>query len=127
MSLNYIINVSEAQTQAVLSADTIGCTDSAHNGSPKTKMEQEMEDIKDEQGTGNTTYTMCLSEILSSASNRISSLELQMDIVSEENESTPTVTATCEKKNDEVKSDRNKQENIGSKQMIGKKKTGKES
>lgn len=52
MSLNHIINVSEAQTQGDSSADAIRC--GTHNERPETKKE----DIKDKQGTGNTTYTV---------------------------------------------------------------------
>lgn len=49
------MTVSEEQTQAVSSAHTLGGTDNAPSESSKTKMAQEMEDIKDEQDSGNTT------------------------------------------------------------------------
>lgn len=47
--------VSDEQTHAVSSADAIGCTDDAPCESSETKMLQEMEDAKEEQGSGNTT------------------------------------------------------------------------
>lgn len=68
---------------------------------------------------------MCLREILSSASNGASSLESQTDTVTEENESTPTVTVSWEKKNEEGESDGIKKETDGGEEMIVKETAGK--
>ncbi len=67
---------------------------------------------------------MCLSEIPSAATNGASSLESQMDTV--DNESTPTVTVTWEKTNDEGEGDDAKKETNGGEQMIVKETAGKD-
>lgn len=66
----------------------------------------------------NSATQVCLSEIRSGASNGASSLESQVD--AEENESTPTVTVTWEKKNEEEGSDDIKKETNGGEQHLKK-------
>lgn len=70
---------------------------------------------------------MCLSAVLSGASNGFSSLESQMDTATEENESTPTITVTWAKKSEQGQRSRIKKETNGSQQMVLKQTAGKES
>lgn len=67
----------------------------------------------------NSNTHMCHKyEILNGASNEASSLESQMDASAGGNESTPTVTVTWEKKNEEGERDDVKKKSKGGKQMI---------
>lgn len=87
---------------------------SSTEDAPSETTETKMENVEDKQGTVNTTYMIDLSEILSCTSNEASFPESQM--ITEENESTPTVNVTWEEKNKEGKCSDIKKE---SEQRIG--------